>query len=132
MYKAINNQLLSNIQKLFLGREEGYNLSGKFHLKQCCARTMIQSMCVSICGALLWGEPEEEIKQSKHSKQFKEMYKNIGRGNVNCDIDVIGFLLIIFGECFDYRYICEGHEQSGQIVRRDTGVESWFMRLTLY
>ena len=39
MYKAKNNLLLGNIQKMFLDREGGYNLRQNFNLKQRYARS---------------------------------------------------------------------------------------------
>ena len=62
MYKAINNLLPGNIQKMFLDREGGYNLRGKFNLKQPYVRINRKSMCISICGVPLWNGLEEEIK----------------------------------------------------------------------
>ena len=50
MYKVRNNLLPSNIQKMFLDREEGCNLRGTFHLKQHCVCTNLKSVCSSVCG----------------------------------------------------------------------------------
>ncbi|KAK0140685.1 hypothetical protein N1851_022323 [Merluccius polli] len=75
MYKAKNKQLPGNIQRLFTEREGGYNLRGELNMKQHYARTNIKSMCISICGVVLWNGLEEKIKQSINVIEFKKMYK---------------------------------------------------------
>ena len=75
MYKAKNKLLPGNIQRLFKEREGGYNLRWDLNMKQHYARTNIKSMCISICGVILWNGLEENIKQSVNVVQFKNMYK---------------------------------------------------------
>uniref|UniRef100_A0A672HNL4 Reverse transcriptase domain-containing protein n=1 Tax=Salarias fasciatus TaxID=181472 RepID=A0A672HNL4_SALFA len=54
MYKASNNLLPGNIQKMFRDREGGYDLRGKFKFKQPTVYTTLKSMCISVCGVKLW------------------------------------------------------------------------------
>lgn len=49
---------------------------GKFNLKQPCVCTNLKSMCISICGVILWNGLDEEIKHSKKiSHSFTKMNK---------------------------------------------------------
>lgn len=76
IYKAINKQLPGNIQQLFTNRVGGYNLRGDLNLSQHRTRTKLKSMCISICGVLLWNGLSSSIKQSVNMLQFKKRYKS--------------------------------------------------------
>ena len=75
MFKARNNVLPGNIQKMFKDREGSYDLRGKLNLKQPYAQTTVKSMCFSVCGVTLWNGLEEETKKSKNIGQFKIRYR---------------------------------------------------------
>ncbi len=78
IYKARNNLLPDNTQNMFMDREEGYDLRGNLNLKQRCFHTAHKSMCISVCGVILWNALGEEIKQqSKNVAQFKKMDRDI-------------------------------------------------------
>ena len=74
-YKAKNNLLPGNIQKLFIEREEGYNLRGKSKFKTLNARTTRKMFCISICGVRLWNSLSVELKECPNINQFKKRYK---------------------------------------------------------
>ena len=63
MYKAKNNLLSGNVQKLFCEREGRYNLRGKLNLKILKVRTTLKGFCITICGVKLWNKLCVEIKQ---------------------------------------------------------------------
>lgn len=77
IYKAINKQLPGNMQQLFTDRVGGYNLRGDLNLSQHRTRTKLKSMCISICGVLLWNGLSSSITQSVNMLQFKKRYKSI-------------------------------------------------------
>uniref|UniRef100_A0A669CB82 Reverse transcriptase domain-containing protein n=1 Tax=Oreochromis niloticus TaxID=8128 RepID=A0A669CB82_ORENI len=77
MYKVRNKLLPKEICKLFIEREGGYNLRGKWNLKIQSARTTLRTMSISIAGVKLWNSLTEEIKESKNINQFKIKYKNL-------------------------------------------------------
>ncbi len=62
MFKARNNFLPCDIQKLFTGREGGYNFRGKLNMTQHFVGTNLQSTCTSDCGLVLWNGMEENIR----------------------------------------------------------------------
>ncbi len=51
-------------------------LRGKLNLKQCCFRTTLKSMCISIYGEILWNALEEETEQSKNIRQLMSATEN--------------------------------------------------------
>ena len=77
MYKAKNNLLPSNIQKLFFYRVGGYNLRGEFNLKHQRARTTLKSFCLSVCGVRLWNRLGVGLKQCPSMIQFKKRFKHM-------------------------------------------------------
>ena len=77
MYRAINNLLPANIQKLFFHREGGYNLRGELNLKHLYARTTTKTFCISICGVKLWNRLTGELKQCPSMSTFKQQYKHM-------------------------------------------------------
>lgn len=77
IYKARKKMLPKEICKLFIEREGGYNLRGKWNLKIQSARTTLRTMSISIAGVKLWNSLTEEIKESKNINQFKIKYKNL-------------------------------------------------------
>ena len=77
MFKAKNNLLPGNIQKLFSDREGGHNLRGKFNFKMHSIRTTMKSFCISICGVKLWNSFNVELKQCPNLEQFKIRYKDM-------------------------------------------------------
>ena len=77
MYKAKNNLLPSNIQKLFFYRVGGYNLRGEFNLKHQRARTTLKSFCLSVSGVRLWNRLGVGLKQCPSMIQFKKRFKHM-------------------------------------------------------
>ncbi len=77
IFKAANNSLPGNIQKLFIEREGGYNLRGKFKFKIQSTRTTRRSFCVPICGIKLWNSLNVGLKECPNIIQFKKMYKEM-------------------------------------------------------
>jgi hypothetical protein len=77
MYKAKNNKLPNNIQKLFNERQLSYNLRGKLHFDRFSIRTTRKGFCISVCGVKLWNSLNMEIKQCPSMKQFKRRYKEM-------------------------------------------------------
>ena len=79
MYKAKNNLLPSNIQKLFFYRVGGYNLRGEFNLKHQRARTTLKSLffCLSVSGVRLWNRLGVGLKQCPSMIQFKKRFKHM-------------------------------------------------------
>ena len=77
MYKAINNLLPGNIQKLFFNREGDYNLRGVNNLKQLTVRTTLRTFSITICGVKLWNSLGVELKQCPSVTQFKKRYKRM-------------------------------------------------------
>ena len=75
MYKARNNQLPGNIQKLFFERDGRYNLRGEANLKTLRARTTMKSFCISIRGVKLWNSLDAGLQQCFSVNQFKKRYK---------------------------------------------------------
>lgn len=76
MYKARNNTLPVNIQKLFTQREGGYYLRGNDIFKQPTVRTVRKSMCVSVCGVKLWNTLGTHVKQCLNIQLFKTKLKD--------------------------------------------------------
>ena len=76
MFKAIHNLLPANIQKLFRGRDGGYNLRGEFKLKTLAVRTTVRTFSISICGVKLWNSLPVELKQCLNVGHFKRKYKD--------------------------------------------------------
>lgn len=77
MYKAKNNLLPGNIQKLFFNRDGDYNLRGELNLKHQRARTTLKCFSVSVCGVRLWNGLGVELKQCPSITQFKKRYKHM-------------------------------------------------------
>ena len=77
MYKAKNNKLPNNIQKLFNERQLSYNLRGKLNFDRFSIRTTRKGFCISVCGVKLWNSLNMEIKQCPSMKQFKRRYKEM-------------------------------------------------------
>lgn len=75
IYKVRNKMLPKEISKLFIEREGGYNLRGKWNLKIQSVRHTLKSMSNSIAGVKLWISLSEEIKESNNIKMFKIKYK---------------------------------------------------------
>ena len=80
MYKAKNNLLPQNIQKLFRSRDGVYQLIGKHHFKINKIRTNRKRFCISFCGVRLWNSMGEELKQCPNITQFKTKYKECVHG----------------------------------------------------
>ena len=76
IFKARNNLLPGNIQKMFFNREGDYNLRGEHKLKQLRITTTRKSQCITICGVNLWNGLDLEIQKSSNILQFKRLYKN--------------------------------------------------------
>lgn len=77
VFKAKNNLLPGNIQKLFTEREGGYNFRGKFNFKIRNTRTTRRSFCVPICGVKLWNSLNVELKECPNIILFKKRYKDM-------------------------------------------------------
>ena len=77
MYRASNNLLPANIQKLFFQRDGGYNLRGELNLKHLCVRTTLKTFSISICGVKLWNKLTGELKQCPSMSKFKQRYKHM-------------------------------------------------------
>lgn len=75
MFKARNNLLPGNIQKMFMERQGGYNLRDELNFKKLNIRTTLKSMCITICGVRLWNKLEQVLKYCTNFKQFKKLYK---------------------------------------------------------
>lgn len=75
MYKAWNNQLPKNIQRLFKYQDGTYQLRGKNKFKIIRLRTTRKTFCISFCGVTLWNGIGEEIKKCRNILQFKAKYK---------------------------------------------------------
>ena len=75
MFKARNNLLPGNIQKVFSEREGGYDLRGKSNFKIPSFRTTRKSFCLSVSGTKLWNTLSNELKQCPNIFQFKNMFK---------------------------------------------------------
>ncbi len=74
-YKARNNLLPGNLQKLFKEREGRYEYRHKLNFQQPKARTTLKSMCISVKGVKLWNGLPDEIKKSNNNYHFKKMFK---------------------------------------------------------
>ncbi len=77
MYKAKNNLLPGNIQKMFLNGEERYNLRRECNFKHLYVRTTLRSFCISVCGVKLWNRLSLVLKQYPSVIQFKKQYKRM-------------------------------------------------------
>ena len=77
MYKARNNQLPGNIQKMFSDREGGYNLRGENDFKTQVSRTTLKCFCITIYGVKLWNSMNEDIKLCTSKNRFKKRYKQL-------------------------------------------------------
>lgn len=75
LYRARNNQLPSNIQKLFSNREGGYNLRGISNYKVQCVRTTLKSHCITRRGVNLWNGLDDDLKRATNVQQFKKLFK---------------------------------------------------------
>ena len=78
MYKAKNEVLPENIQKLFkIEKHPNYNTRqvGQFLVKR--HITSLKCMCISICGVKLWNSLEMSIKNCKNEFLFKKEYKRM-------------------------------------------------------
>lgn len=75
IFKAKQNLLPKNLQKLFCERDGSYNLRGKHNLKKQCARTTMKQMCITRNGVDIWNSLNEDIKGSLHLHQFKRNLK---------------------------------------------------------
>lgn len=73
-YKARNNLLPGNLQKLFKEREGRYEYRHKLNFQQPKARTTLKSMCISVKGVKLWNGLPDEIKKSNNNYHFKKMF----------------------------------------------------------
>lgn len=77
MFRARNNSLPGNIQKMFCDREGGYNLRGESNFKKQAVHSTMKSMCISVCGVNLWNGLSVELKQSTNIIHLKKTYKRI-------------------------------------------------------
>lgn len=77
LYKARNNLLPGNMQKMFMDRQGGYNLRGEYNFKKFKVRTNMKSMCITVCGVSLWNGLELELKNSTNIYKFKILYRNM-------------------------------------------------------
>ncbi len=77
MFKAKNNQLAANIQKMFMEREGTYNLRGLLNFKTLSVHTTRKSFCNSVCGVKLWKSLNEELKKCPNMKLFKKRYEEM-------------------------------------------------------
>ena len=75
MYKAKNNLLPANIQKLFRDREGDYNLRGEFNFKTLSRKSTMRGFCVSMVGVKIWNSLSDEHKQCPSINRFKYVYK---------------------------------------------------------
>ena len=76
MYRANNNLLPENIQKIFQKRESQYDLRGIYIFDQPIVRTNAKYHCISVKGVTLWNKCKDELKQSRTWNGFKRMFKN--------------------------------------------------------
>lgn len=74
VYKARNNLLPGNLQKLFKEREGRYEYRHALNFQQPKARTTLKGMCISVQGVKLWNGLPDEIKISKNIYYFKKMF----------------------------------------------------------
>ena len=77
MFKAKNNKLPANIQKMFTQIEGSYFLRGLLNFKMKKVRTTRKSFCISVCGVKLWNGLKEELKQCPNLKLFKTRLKEV-------------------------------------------------------
>ncbi len=76
VFKARNKLLPGNVQKMFPHSEGGYSLRKEFNFKKINIRTILRSMCISVCGVRLWNGLEQVLKHCRNIKRFKTLYKN--------------------------------------------------------
>ena len=76
MYRAKNQLLPNNIQKLFNEKSHiGYDLRDSRHFSTKYCRTTKKSMCVSIKGVSVWNSIDITIRQAKSFSLFKQLLK---------------------------------------------------------
>ena len=74
MYKAYNNSLPNNIQKLFVLYDSMYLTRQKFVFKQKYACTNLKTMCISNNGVKLWNSVDSSLIHCKSVHLFKKNY----------------------------------------------------------
>ena len=74
MYKAFNNSLPNNKEKLFVLCDPIYMTRQNCVFKQRYARTNLKTMCISINGVTLWNSLDSSLFQSKSVHLFKNSY----------------------------------------------------------
>ena len=75
LFAASNNVLPTNIQNLFLLRDETLNLRGSIIYKQKLVHSTLRGHSLSIVGVKLWNSLNVEIKLSTNLKVFKHKIK---------------------------------------------------------
>lgn len=100
LFKAKGNLLPENIQKLFTGKEGGYNLRGQFKFRTLQVRTTRKTFSISVCGIKLWNSLERTLGECPNIRQFENVYKKLfmlgtKRKRV-FDIDGVLFLFFFF------------------------------------
>ena len=78
MYKAKYESLPSNIQQLFINKQEisYYSTRQKHKFAVKYARTSIKSKCLSVCGVKLWNKVPSSISPDSSFLSFKRNYKS--------------------------------------------------------
>ena len=72
IYKARNEQLRDNIQKLFTDREGVYDYRGNLNLRTRSVRTTMKRMCTSVSGMKVWNKLSQDLKQCPSMSVFKK------------------------------------------------------------
>ena len=75
MFKVRNKLLPNNLLRMYGDREGGYELRWELNFKQQSVQTTLKSMCISVCGVIIWNNLNEEIKHSMNIFQFKKRLK---------------------------------------------------------
>ncbi len=71
LYKARNNSLPRQLQRMFHEREGGYDLREPLNFKILTCRTPIKKFCITNCGVKLWNRLSVDLKQCPTINQFK-------------------------------------------------------------
>ena len=91
IFKARNNLLPGNIQKMFFNREGDYNLRGEHKLKQLRITTTRKSQCITICGVNLWNGLDLEKRcncNTRNSNSGPQRESLISYHQANRDIPI--------------------------------------------
>ena len=76
MFKAKNNLLPFNIQKLFTGKNKTFGTRFLENFQQVLVRTSLKAMCLSVKGVKIWNGLFLELKKCGSVDKFKKKFKS--------------------------------------------------------